>query len=160
MQASDVTIRPAVKTDMRLVLRHIRKLADYENAPEEVLVTLKDLERDGFGYNPLFHVTVAEYKERIIGIAFYYVGYSTWKGKMLYLDDLYVDEAYRRRGVASMLLKAVFEFAKKIEAKKVRWQVLDWNEPAIEFYKKYPVDMDGEWLNCDVSQKAIETLVK
>jgi GNAT superfamily N-acetyltransferase len=143
----NISIRPATKNDLPAVLDLIQELADYENATDEVAVTLKQLESDGFGEKPLYWIILAEKESDVIGMSFYYIRYSTWKGKCLFLEDLVVREAYRKLGVGKMLFDATIEAAKKMDAKIMTWQVLDWNEPAINFYKKYNAELDEEWIN-------------
>ena len=106
------------------------------------------MEEDGFGKNPVFNFYVAELNNKIIGIAVYFIKYSTWKGKGLYLDDLFVTEKFRGKGIGKKLFDIIIEEAKKIKAKQLHWQVLDWNTPAIDFYKKYGATIDAEWLDC------------
>ncbi|MBC7426940.1 MAG: GNAT family N-acetyltransferase [Bacteroidia bacterium] len=143
-----MNIRKGEKKDMKAVLDLIQELAAFEKEPNAVEVSASDLERDGFGNYPLFHTFVAEVDEQIVGIALYYYRYSTWKGKTVYLEDLLVTENFRKQGVGSGLLNMVLEHAKSINCQRVSWQVLDWNESAINFYKKFNATFDSEWLNC------------
>lgn len=129
------------------VLALIRELADYERAPQEVVVTVSDLERDGFGTQPKFHCFVAERADKICGMALYYIKYSTWKGPCVFLEDIIVTQSERRNGIGQLLFEEVQKAAKEMGAKRMEWQVLDWNEPAINFYKKYNPQILGEWLN-------------
>ena len=145
----DLTIRKAKKKDLPSVLSLIKELAKFERAPKEVKVTVKELERDGFGKKKYYHCFVAETAEkRIVGIALYYIKYSTWKGKCIYLDDIVVTRAFRGHGIGKKLFEQVIDVAKKMKVRKVEWQVLNWNEPAIDFYKKYSTVFDNEWINC------------
>lgn len=144
---AEITIRPAVKSDMSAVLALIRELAIYENAEEQVTNTVEQLQEDGFGDQPTFNCIVATENNVIIGFAIYYPSYSTWKGNCLYLEDLLVTDSHRRRGVGKLLFDEVLQTAKNKGAKRFEWQVLDWNEPAINFYKKYKADLDEEWIN-------------
>lgn len=128
----------------------IKELADYEKAPDEVTNTIEQLEQDGFGERPLYGCLLAESDGKVVGMSFYYIRYSTWKGKILYLEDLVVKMEHRRGGVGSRLFEATMETARQMGMKGVSWQVLDWNEPAIEFYKKYHASFDHEWVNCRV----------
>ena len=153
---NNIIIRHATRADMAAVLRHIKKLAKFERAPQAVMVTVDELEQDGFGFNPLFQVTLAEVDGNIVGMVFYYEGYSTWKGKLVFLEDLYVDDNYRRKGIASKLIDKVIEYAQLVNAKRVKWQVLNWNEPAKELYKKYNVDFDEEWIDCNLTYEQIK----
>jgi GNAT superfamily N-acetyltransferase len=144
---STITVRRAVKDDMRTVLELIRELARYEKAEDQVKNTVGGLVADGFGDQPAFQCIVAEDENRIVGFALCYNSYSTWRGRCLYLEDLCVTEAYRRRGVGTLLFDEVLRMAKTQEVKRLEWQVLEWNEPAIDFYKKYKAQLDPEWTN-------------
>ncbi len=141
-------IRKGTKQDLSSVLDLIHELALFEKAPEQVTNSVNDMEEDGFGKNPVFNFYVAELNNKIIGIAVYFIKYSTWKGKGLYLDDLFVTEKFRGKGIGKKLFDIIIEEAKKINAKQLHWQVLDWNTPAIDFYKKYGATIDAEWLDC------------
>lgn len=141
------SIRKASKKDLPEVLTLVKELALYENAPEEVTISLKDLEEDGFGVNPLYWIILAENDNGIMGMSFYYIRYSTWKGKTLYLEDLVVKEEYRGNKIGEALFEATIAAAKAMDAKLMTWQVLDWNEPALNFYKKFDAEMDPEWIN-------------
>lgn len=132
---------------MKGVLALIQELADYERAPKEVVVTVTDLERDGFGNNPLFKCIVAESDGIIKGIALYYIKYSTWKGPCVFLEDIIVTQNERRSGIGKLLFDEVILASKEMGAKRMEWQVLDWNEPAIKFYRKYQPQVLKEWLN-------------
>lgn len=151
-----IEIRKGVIDDLPQVLGLIQELAVYERAPNEVTNTLREMERDGFGENPIFKFFVAEGENGIVGIALYYTAYSTWKGKTLYLEDLVVTERLRRSGIGRKLFNAVAQEAKETGAKRFRWQVLEWNEPAILFYKKIGAELDGEWINCTMSEEQIK----
>jgi len=141
------SIRKATKTDLPEVLLLVKELALYENAPKEVTITLKELENDGFGAHPLYWILLAENEDGIMGMSFYYIRYSTWKGKTLYLEDLVVKKEFRRMKIGEALFEATINAAKEMNAKLMTWQVLDWNEPAINFYKKFNAEMDEEWIN-------------
>jgi GNAT superfamily N-acetyltransferase len=143
----EITIRKATKNDLPEVLNLIKELALFERQPQEVTITLEQLEQDGFGEHPLYWIILAENNGEIVGMSFYYIRYSTWKGRCLYLEDLVVKEAYKQKGIGSLLFKATLDAAKVMNAKLMTWQVLDWNEPAIEFYKKFNAELDEEWLN-------------
>ena len=151
-----IQIRKGIIDDLPQVLGLIQELAEYERAPLEVTNTLGDMQRDGFGENPIFKFFVAEDEDRIIGIALYYTAYSTWKGKTVYLEDLVVTEKQRRAGIGRKLFDAVAEEAKAVGAKRFRWQVLEWNEPAISFYNKIGAELDGEWINCTMTEEQIQ----
>lgn len=141
-------IRPAVVEDMIAVHHLIRELAIYEKAEHEAVLTAQQLAQDGFGVSPLFRCLVAESNQQVIGFALFYNKYSTWKGHCIYLEDLLVTEKHRRDGVGSKLFEEVMKIAKSEKAKRFEWQVLEWNEPAINFYKKYEATLDAEWINC------------
>ncbi|HTA27454.1 MAG TPA: GNAT family N-acetyltransferase [Bacteroidia bacterium] len=162
------TIRKAVKADAADILRLVQELATYEKAPEAVEVTLEEVEADGFGPNAIYSAFVAEAEpagqssERgeVLGIALYYIKYSTWKGKAIYLDDIIVNEQYRRYGIGSKLFEEVVKVGKEMGIRKIDWQVLDWNEPAIEFYKKYNTVFSNEWVNCTLYKEQIQNVIE
>ena len=130
----------------------VRELAVFERAPDEVTVTLEHFIEAGFGENPVWKALVAVADdEKIIGISLYYMRYSTWKGLRLYLEDLIVTSEFRGKGVGKMLFDHTVQEAKELGVSGIMWQVLDWNEPAINFYKKYGADISSEWLNCSLS---------
>lgn len=155
-QPEDCIIREGRREDIHEVYALIRELALFEKAPQEVTNTVEQMERDGFGNDPAFSFLVATMKGKIIGMALYFVKYSTWKGKGLYLDDLIVTEKMRGQGIGKMLFDAFMMEAKKINARQVHWQVLDWNTPAIEFYRKLNASVDPEWLDCKLNEQQIK----
>ena len=118
--------------------------------PEQVTVTLEHFEESGFGANPVWWGFVAEENNTIIGFVLYYIRYSTWKGQRMYLEDFFVTEKARGKGVGKLLFDKLIEEAKEKKFNGIVWQVLDWNEPAINFYKKYNAKIEGEWLNCSI----------
>ena len=144
-------IRPATKEDCPDMMDLIRELAIYEKAPEEVTVEFDEFVDAGFGEHPVWGAFVAEADNKIVGISLYYIRYSTWKGRRLYLEDLIVTESYRGFGLGKLLLDKTIAFAKENNFSGMMWQVLDWNEPAINFYKKYQANFDGEWLNVSLN---------
>lgn len=147
-----VTIRKGTQADLPAVHALVVELAVYEKAPNEVTNTLEDMQRDGFGEAPIFEFYVADsVEEGIVGIALYYTAYSTWKGKMLFLEDIVVTERVRRKGVGRLLFNAVTQAAKEGNYKRMKWQVLNWNEPAINFYRSIGANLDGEWINCNLT---------
>ena len=154
------TIRRGTRADLPQVLALIRELAEYEHAPHEVTNTLADMERDGFGPDPIFQFFVAEKApQRIVGLALYYTAYSTWKGRMLFLEDLVVTEELRGTGLGKLLFDAVVAEARAMGANRMKWQVLEWNEPAIGFYKKIGANLDPEWYNGNLSAEQLQAYV-
>jgi len=149
----DLNIRKGEKKDLPAVFELVKELALFEKAPHAVTNTVKDMEQD-FS-NAVFDFHIAELDGKIVGIALYFVKYSTWKGKGLYLDDLIVSEKHRGKGIGKKLLDAFMQEAKSIGAKQVHWQVLDWNTPAIDFYKKINATVDAEWLDCKMNETQI-----
>lgn len=153
-----VLIREAKKKDVPAMLQLIKELALYEKASQEVTNTVEQMEEDGFNKSPIFSAYVAEVDSEVIGLAIYYTAYSTWKGKYIYLDDLIVSEQFRKYGIGKKLFDAVSNSAKSSGAKQLRWHVLDWNEPAINFYKKYNASFESEWITCKLTRQQIEEL--
>ncbi|MEO6902139.1 MAG: GNAT family N-acetyltransferase [Bacteroidia bacterium] len=151
-----INIREGIKSDLPQVLQLIKELASYEKAEQEVTVTVDELEKDGFGTQPLFYFFVAESEQSIIGIALYYIKYSTWKGKCVFLEDLIVNESHRKCGTGKKLFNEVVKVAKEIKAERMEWQVLDWNEPAINFYKSFNTHFDAKWINCKLVGEQIQ----
>ena len=144
------TIRRAVREDCKRLLELVQELADFERAPHEVTVTLDHFIESGFGKNPVWYGFVAEENETIVGFIVYYVRYSTWKGQRMYLEDFLVTENARGKGVGKLLFDRLIEEAKEKKFNGIVWQVLDWNETAINFYKKYNAKIESEWLNCSI----------
>ncbi|MES2374535.1 MAG: GNAT family N-acetyltransferase [Bacteroidota bacterium] len=143
----ETLIRRAEKKDCVRLLELIQELADYEKAPQEVTVSLEHFEESGFGEKPVWWAFVAEINGKVEGFALYYIRYSTWKGQCLYLEDFLVTEKLRGLGAGKLLFDRVIEEAKERGYNRMVWQVLDWNEPAINFYKKYNATLDPEWVN-------------
>lgn len=156
MKNSELTIRKGRKEDVPEVLSLIKELALYEKAPEQVTLTLEELEADGFGPSPIYGLFVAEKNGKVIGIALYYEKYSTWQGRCIFLEDIIVTEKERGNGVGHQLFQAVIGVAKERNSARMEWQVLDWNEPAINFYRKYSANLDGEWLNGKLTRQQIQ----
>ncbi|MDB9725050.1 GNAT family N-acetyltransferase [Salibacteraceae bacterium] len=150
MNKNNIQLRKGTPSDIPELLNLIKELAAYEKEPDAVIVTEEILLEDGFGENSIFDFIVAEKDEKVAGIALYYSKYSTWKGRCLYLEDIIVKESERMNGIGSLLLKELIAIADKAGVKRLEWQVLDWNEPANNFYKKHKAIIDGEWLNCKV----------
>lgn len=140
-------IRRAKIEDCEAALELIRELAVYERAPHEVELSLKQFIDDGFGEDPIYELFVAEEKGDVIGIAIFYEKYSTWKGRCTYLEDLIVTKNKRGIGAGKALFEKVIECAKEKNSGRMEWQVLEWNKPAIDFYKSYGASLDGEWIN-------------
>lgn len=145
-----ITIRQGEKSDLPRVLDLVKELAEYEKALDKVENTVERMEEDGFGSEPVFGFLVAEENDKIIGTSIYYYRYSTWQGKRLYLEDLVVTEPKRGVGAGKLLFEETLKIAKEKGCSGMMWQVLDWNEPAINFYKKYKTRFDEEWINCNI----------
>ena len=141
-------IRRAQKKDCPRLLELVKELALYERAPEQVTISLEHFEESGFGTNPVWWGFVAEVEGVVQGMAIYYIRFSTWKGQRMYLEDIYVSEEMRGNGIGKMLLDQLIIEAKEKDFRGIVWQVLEWNTPAINFYKKYHVQFDSEWINC------------
>jgi len=149
-----ITIRKANHTDFPEILSLIKELAEFEKAPEKVTNTVEQMENE----KEFFQAFIAETeKNEIVGMAVYFFAYFTWVGKSLYLDDIYIKENYRKQKIGTKLLEKIFEIAKSENCKRVRWQVLNWNYPAIELYKKIDANLDDEWINCDFDSQGINS---
>lgn len=146
-----INIRRAVKEDCARLLELIHELAVYEKAPQEVTVTMEHFVESGFGKQPVWWALVAEADGQVEGFALYYIRYSTWKGQRMYLEDLIVTEKMRGKGLGKMLFDQLIIEAKEKNLNGIAWQVLEWNEPAINFYKKYKAHFDPEWINCSIT---------
>jgi GNAT superfamily N-acetyltransferase len=148
-------IRLAEKQDCPQLLELVHELALFERAPQEVTVTLQEFEEAGFGTNPVWKAFVAEVNGKIVAMALYYVRYSTWKGKRLFLEDLIVTEEFRGKGIGKSLFDRIIVEAKQLGFSGMVWQVLDWNEPAINFYKKYEAAIEPGWLNASLTKQQL-----
>jgi GNAT superfamily N-acetyltransferase len=153
-------IREGRKPDLPRVLELVKELAEYEKAPHEVINTVEQIEQDGFGASPIYGFFVAENENGIVGLSLYYWRYSTWKGKRLYLEDIIVTEKERGSGIGKLLFDRTMQHALDSNCSGMMWQVLNWNEPAINFYKKYGAKLDDEWTNCNLERKQIEELLR
>ncbi|UYQ93500.1 GNAT family N-acetyltransferase [Chitinophaga horti] len=146
----NITIREARREDCPALLELVRELAVYEKAPDEVTVTPEHFENAGFGPHPVWKAFVAEDKGRVIGFALYYIRFSTWKGSRMYLEDLLVTESYRGRGIGKQLFDQLIVEGKEKKFSGMVWQVLEWNEPGINFYNKYNAKFDKGWWNASI----------
>lgn len=145
-----ITIRKGTEKDVPRLLHLIQELATYEKEPDAVVVNESILIHDGFGPNKIFDFFVAENENEVVGIALYYEKYSTWKGRCMFLEDIIVTASERGKGYGLLLMDRIVKEAESKKVKRLEWQVLDWNEPAINFYKKYQAIFDGEWINCKI----------
>ena len=151
-QILEIQIKKAVQEDCESIMKLVHELAVYEKAPDEVTVSMEHFIQSGFGKKPVWEAFVAEQESNVIGFALYYIRYSTWKGQRMYLEDLLVTENMRGKGAGKLLFDKLIEECKNKNYSGLVWQVLDWNEPAINFYKKYEgVKMENEWLNCSLN---------
>ena len=154
-----MTIRKGNPEDMEAVLGLIQELADFEKEPDAVLITVDDLIRDGFGPVPLFYVFVAEVESEIVGIALYYYRYSTWKGKTIHLEDLVVKDKMRGTGLGYALYSEIIKQGKRDNVRRIEWNVLDWNTPAIDFYKKSGAKVLDDWKVAQMDEAGINNFV-
>ncbi|OSZ82793.1 GNAT family N-acetyltransferase [Chitinophagaceae bacterium IBVUCB1] len=146
----NIVIRDAVATDCPRMMELVRELAVYERAPEAVTVSMEHFVQSGFGSKPVWWAIVAEADGVVVGFALYYIRYSTWKGQRMYLEDILVTDAWRGKGIGGKLMDRLIAIAKEKGFNGMLWQVLDWNEPAIRFYKKYNAHFDHEWVNVSI----------
>jgi GNAT superfamily N-acetyltransferase len=153
-------IRKGQKEDMPAVLELIKELAVFEKEPHAVVVTVQDLLRDGFSENPLFYTFIAEVNSEIIGMALYYYRYSTWKGKTIHLEDLIVKENSRGTGAGFALYSEIIKQGKKDNVRRIEWNVLDWNTPAINFYNKSGAKLLEDWRVVNMDETGINAFLK
>lgn len=153
-------IREAIQKDMPQVLKLIKELALFENEPDEVEITIEDLEKEGFGEQPLFTCFLAEMNDKIVGAAIIYFRFSTWKGRTLHLEDLIVEESMRGQGIGEALYKQVMQFAFDHGLKRVAWDVLDWNEGAIRFYERSGAILKKEWRVVHMNEKGLRNYIQ
>ncbi|WP_046743125.1 GNAT family N-acetyltransferase [Kordia zhangzhouensis] len=154
------TIRKAVETDVDAIFRLITELAIFEKEPEAVIITPEMLRNDGFGNIPKFHCFIAETPEKVVGIALVYMRYSTWKGEVLHLEDLIVNEEARGNGIGGALLKEVIMYGHELGVKRIGWEVLDWNTPAIEFYEHIGANVMRDWHVVQLDEKGIQKYIE
>ncbi|MCX8489693.1 MAG: GNAT family N-acetyltransferase [Cyclobacteriaceae bacterium] len=152
-------IRKGIEGDLPRVLELVKELAAYEYALGEVSNTVQAMNEDGFGENPIFGFFVAEVDDLIVGLSLYYYRYSTWKGRRLYLEDIVVTEKMRGQGIGKMLFETTLSHSLNEKCTGMMWQVLDWNETAISFYKKYNTKTNGEWINCSLEADEIRQIL-
>ncbi|RFZ84883.1 GNAT family N-acetyltransferase [Mucilaginibacter terrenus] len=152
-------LRIAVKEDCPRLLELVHELALFERAPEEVTITLQEFEEAGFGSKPVWKAFVVEVDGIIVGFAMYYIRFSTWKGQRLYLEDLIITEAYRSKGFGKLLFDRLIQETRELGFNGMVWQVLDWNEPAINFYRKYEASIEAGWLNASLSKEQVLNLM-
>ncbi len=145
--SSSILIRKAQPADCPRMMELVLELAIYERAPEAVTVTPEHFLQSGFGPNPVWWAFVAEQNGVVVGFALYYIRYSTWKGQRMYLEDILVTEAARGQGIGALLMNALIAEAKERKFSGITWQVLNWNEPALNFYRKFNTTFDDEWVN-------------
>jgi len=147
----NIIIRKAIKADCYRILELVQELATYERAPKEVTVSYEHFEKSGFGSRPVWWAFVAEVNGKVEGFALFYIRFSTWKGQRLYLEDLIVTEQMRGKGLGKLLFDKLIAEAKRRKLNGIQWQVLEWNDPAINFYKKYDTAFDPDWVNCGIT---------
>lgn len=156
---AEITIRPGKKADLPRVLELVRELAEFERAAQEVSNTVEAMEKDGFGTNPVFGFFVAESDKHIVGLSLFYYRYSTWKGKRIYLEDIIVTEQERGRGIGKLLFERTMQKTVEDGCSGMTWQALNWNEPALGFYRKYNSKLDDEWITCTLEAEQIRRFI-
>lgn len=158
MSLNPFVIRPALPKDIPAILLLIRELAVFEKQPDAVILTEKELTEATFGDRPWVYIYVAEVEQQVVGMALYFYGFSTWKGRSLHLEDLIVNEAYRQRGIGKALMNQIIQIAKNEQVERMSWEVLDWNEPAIEFYKSLGTTFYKDWWLCRLFRKDLNRI--
>lgn len=159
-KSKPMEITKGERGDMSAVLDLIRELAVFENAPDAVVITAEDLIRDGFGEIPLFHTIVARTDGKIVGVALYYYRYSTWKGPTIHLEDLIVSQAHRGSGIGFALYSEIIKQGKRDNVRRIEWNVLNWNTPAIEFYKRSGAKILDDWLVVQMDEAGISEFLQ
>jgi GNAT superfamily N-acetyltransferase len=152
------TIRMAAATDSNEILKLIKELAVFEKQPDAVILSEEELVKSAFSENPWVFVYVAEMENKVVGMALYYYGFSTWKGRSLHLEDLIVNEKYRKLGIGKALMNQVLQIAKTEKVERMSWEVLDWNTPAVEFYKSLGTIFYKDWWLCRLFREDLERL--
>ncbi len=153
-------IRKGELKDMAAVLELIQELAVFEKEPNVVVVTVDDLQRDGFGATPLFYTFIAEVNQQIVGVALYYYRYSTWKGRTIHLEDLIVKEALRGKGIGFELYAEIIAQGKRDGVRRIEWAVLNWNTPAIDFYTKSGAKVYEDWRVAQMDENGIQEFLR
>lgn len=153
-------IRRAIAADVPFILQMIRALAEYEKEPQEVTITPEELLRDGFGEKPLYQCLILSLDAKPVGFALYYNRYSTWKGKTLYLEDLFVSPEARGSGLGKQAMVELARIARDTGCVRFEWQVLDWNQPAIDFYKSFGTSLQPQWVTCRLDRLGLQTLAE
>jgi GNAT superfamily N-acetyltransferase len=151
-------IRPAKVTDVEGMLALVKELALYERAPQEVTVTLEEMQAAGFGPGAVWKAFVAELDGKIVGMSLFFTKYSTWKGKCMYIDDIVVTESMRGAGIGKLLFEETVAEAKRTHMRRLEWQVLEWNAPAINFYQKFNANLDPEWVNGKLTYEQLQAI--
>lgn len=155
---NNIIVRKGTERDVEAALNLVKELAAYEKAPNEVEVSVSEMKEWGFGSDKVFDFFVAIDNNVIVGMALYYYKYSTWKGKCMFLEDIIVTEKMRGKGIGKVLFDEIVKVAKRDKVRRLEWQVLEWNEPAINFYKKYNSLFDGEWINCKLTNHQLASM--
>jgi GNAT superfamily N-acetyltransferase len=153
-----ITIRPAIQTDVPAMLGLVQELALYEKAPLEVTVTLEEMTAAGFGPGAVWKAFVSIVDGKLVGMSLYFTKYSTWKGKCMYIDDIIVTESMRGAGIGKLLFEETVAEAKRTHMRRLEWQVLEWNTPAINFYNKFSAVLDPEWVNGKLTYEQLQAI--